>query len=560
MAKKKTSLRQKVKEKRKQREAKARKAKQPAAKPAAKRSPKKHATRPTFDVDPKLTDAHGEKLEYHGDYAYDDASDNENCDWSNPWQVVVLPPTTTTPPTKVRVRYVASGTDNEVGVVDPDRLVRRFVIHPVGTAVDVRADKVLKNGDKKKSERMVIVGWDEDAGTYLVEWENSVSEAEEGDSVWVTLDEIEGKVVKTFSDGCVEVKLADDDDWVVKLRNSEVLVLWPDKAHIVDQSFVRRRVSRACSWAVARQTNPTWFVKGGDASVANPDWFHSAAYRKRSYQKEIEARKKASGIRPSLEFMDEEEYYAHPTTKAKKAWSNAHPDYGKEHRKTYKPPVCPYCDSGLLKRNCFCGGPGTGNSRASNVARRALRLALDAEVGGDMSEVTGFTPAQASQIMAAAVPKDVPLADLIEKKLVRSFTNGRKVTVLDNEHIKPIGLMKKQELKDLADPVPAMVDGEPNDALRLVSRIEGLQFMIFRENDWKFTKYPLSTRQDHETYIRCFYPKRELSKPVLERKYYAFKTVLRNVEEWAAARGEWRPIGAREGSHSPAVVQALLAE
>ena len=28
------------------------------------------------------------------------------------------------------------------------------------------------------------------------------------------------------------------DDWVVKFRNNEVLVLWPDKAHIVDQSFV----------------------------------------------------------------------------------------------------------------------------------------------------------------------------------------------------------------------------------------------------------------------------------------------------------------------------------
>ena len=558
MAKKKTSLRQKVKEKRKQRETKARKAKQPAAKPGAKRSPKKHAARPTFVVDPKLTDAHGKKLEYFGDYDYDDAPDNDNCDWSNPWQVVVLPPATRTPPTKVRVRYVASGTDNEVGVVDPDRLVRRFVIHPVGTAVDVRADKVLKNGDKKKSEQMVIVGWDEDAGTYLVDWEGSVSDAEEGDSVWVTLDEIEGKVVKTFSDGFVEVKLA--DDWVVKFRNSEVLVLWPDKAHIVDQSFVRRRVSRACSRAVAGQTNPTWFVKDGDPSVANPDWFYSCVYRRRFYPKEKVAREKASGARPSLELMGEEEYYAHPSTKAKQAWRDAHPDYDKERWKTYERPVCPHCDSGLLKTNCFCGGPGTGNSRASNVARRALRLALDAEVGGDMSEVTGFTPAQASQIMAAAVPDDVPLADLMRKKLVRSWTKGRKVTVLDNEHIKPIALLKKQELKDLADPVPAMVDGEPNDALRLVSRIEGLQFMIFRENDWKFTKYPLSTRQDHETYIRCFYPKRELSKPVLERKYYAFKTVLRNVEEWAAARGEWRPIGAREGSHSPAVVQALLAE
>jgi hypothetical protein len=177
-----------------------------------------------------------------------------------------------------------------------------------------------------------------------------------------------------------------------------------------------------------------------------------------------------------------------------------------------------------------------------------------------VSEVTGFTPAQASQIMAAAVPKDVPLADLLQKKLVRSWTKGRKVTVLDNEHIKPIALMKRQDLKDLDDPVPAIVDGEPNDALRLISRIEGLQFMIFRENDWNFTKYPLSTRQDHETYIRCFYPERELSKPVLERKYYAFTTVLRKVKEWAAARGEWRPIGARAGSHSPAAVQALLAE
>ena len=426
-------------------------------------------------MDPKLTDAHGKKLEYFGDYDYDDAPDNDNCDWSNPWQVVVLPPATRTPPTKVRVRYVASGTDNEVGVVDPDRLVRRFVIHPVGTAVDVRADKVLNNGDKKKSEQMVIVGWDEDAKTYLVEWEGSVSEAKKGDSVWVTLDEIEGKVVKTFSDGFVEVKLA--DDWVVKFRNSEVLVLWPDKAHIVDQSFVRRRVSRACSRAVAGQTNPHVVVKGGGFSPANPDWFYSRTYRKQSYQKDIFARGKASGAEPSLEFMDEEDYYAHPRTKAKKAWRDAHPDYGK----TYEPPVCPYCDSGLLKRNCFCGGPDTGTTRAFNLARRALRLALDAEVGGDVSEVTGFTPAQASQIMAAAVPKDVPLADLLQKKLVRRWTKGMKVTVLDTEHIKPIALMKRQDVKDLDDPVPAVVDGEPNDALRLISRIEGLQFMIFRE-------------------------------------------------------------------------------
>ena len=192
--------------------------------------------------------------------------------------------------------------------------------------------------------------WDEDAKTYLVEWEGSVSEAKKGDSVWVTLDEIEGKVVKTFSDGCVEVKLA--DDWVEKFGNREVLVLYDEaKAHVVDQSFVRRRVSRACSRAVARQTNPTWFVKGGDPSVANPDWFYSGEYRSRSYQKERMAREKASGAKPSLEFMDEEDYYAHPRTKAKKAWRDAHPDYGK----TYEPPVCPYCDSGLLKRDCYCG-------------------------------------------------------------------------------------------------------------------------------------------------------------------------------------------------------------
>lgn len=265
---------------------------------------------------------------------------------------------------------------------------------------------------------MVIVGWDEDAKTYLVEWEGSVSEAEKGDSVWVTLDEIQGKVVKTFSDGCVEVKLA--DDWVVKFRNSEVLVLDNEyKAHIVDQSFVRRRVSRACSRAVAARTNPTWFYENGDPSVANPDWFYSQPYRSGTYRKEILAREKASGTKPSLEFMDEEEYYAHPTTKAGQAWRKANPNYSKEHKKTYKPPVCPYCDSGLLKTNCFCGGPDTGNTRALNLARRALRLALDAEVG-DVSEVTGFTPAQASRIMAAAVPKDVPLADLLQKKLVRS--------------------------------------------------------------------------------------------------------------------------------------------
>ena len=56
--------------------------------------------------------------------------------------------------------------------------------------------------------------------------------------------------------------------------------------------------------------------------------------------KEKEAREKASGARPSLELMDEEDYYAHSRIKADKAWREAHPDYGKEHWKTYERPVC----------------------------------------------------------------------------------------------------------------------------------------------------------------------------------------------------------------------------
>ena len=107
-------------------------------------------------------------------------------------------------------------------------------------------------------------------------------------------------------------------------------------------------------------------------------------------------------------------------------------------------------------------------------------------------------------------------------------------------------------------------DKTPNDALRLINRIENLQYLIWRANLDKGSDYTEAIRKDLAEYEKCFYSAAELKKSdVLNRRYLPLRRVLEKVKAWAAARGgargAWRPIGVPSRSHSGAEVRKLMA-
>ena len=107
-------------------------------------------------------------------------------------------------------------------------------------------------------------------------------------------------------------------------------------------------------------------------------------------------------------------------------------------------------------------------------------------------------------------------------------------------------------------------DKTPNDALRLINRIENLQYLIWWANLKKGADYTDAIRKDLAEYEKCFYSAAELKKSdVLRRKYLPLRRVLVKVKAWAAARGgargAWRPIGVPSRSHSGAEVRRLMA-
>ena len=105
-------------------------------------------------------------------------------------------------------------------------------------------------------------------------------------------------------------------------------------------------------------------------------------------------------------------------------------------------------------------------------------------------------------------------------------------------------------------------DKTPNDALRLINRIENLQYLIWRANLDKGADYTEANRKDLAEYEKCFYSATQLRKSdVLRRKYLPLSEVLANVKAWAARRGgagAWRPIGVPAVSHSSREVNKLM--
>ena len=102
--------------------------------------------------------------------------------------------------------------------------------------------------------------------------------------------------------------------------------------------------------------------------------------------------------------------------------------------------------------------------------------------------------------------------------------------------------------------------------MRLINRIENLQYLIWRANLNKGADYTEAIQKDLADYEKCFYSAAQLKKrDVLRRKYLPLWKVLANVKAWAARRGgarAWppcRPIGVPDLSHSPREVNRLMA-
>ena len=110
-------------------------------------------------------------------------------------------------------------------------------------------------------------------------------------------------------------------------------------------------------------------------------------------------------------------------------------------------------------------------------------------------------------------------------------------------HPAPEGLPAHFALKE----PPAMVDGRPNRALRLCSRIDVIQYALHEVNQLKGTTFNQDMLNDWFDWERCLYSIAELQKPdPLKRKYRAPHDMLTRVEAWGKARyarfGGWHPI------------------
>ena len=105
---------------------------------------------------------------------------------------------------------------------------------------------------------------------------------------------------------------------------------------------------------------------------------------------------------------------------------------------------------------------------------------------------------------------------------------------------------------------------KPNDAMRIINRIENQQWMLWRGNmQEKGGYWDDDMAREWAEYQKCFYDARNMREPnVLRRKYRPLATILRLVRAWAEARktrtADWHPIGAKARSHAPSKIGAYL--
>ena len=341
---------------------------------------------------------------------------------------------------------------------------------------------------------------------------------------------------------------------------------------------------------------PEYYTKKGKPSKEHPDYLHSAPYRNRMYSKKKREAGIASGSLPPRKRDDEKGYLDHSRTKYTKQWKEDNAEHIKEVRANYEPYCC-FCGRACNVTACNCGGKGTGKVQLAHLVRRSLNLAITDALGGDLTDencrlLTGFPANEVVQILKAAIPDDVDIVELLKKKCEQ---RGMRypACVIHKDHIKAVrpGVhhygyvidatrrctqrvcstrysrstsQVSQWLHELDQEPGWNPDKTPNDALRLINRIENLQYLIWRANLDKGSDYTEAIRKDLAEYEKCFYSAAELKKSdVLRRKYLPLRRVLVKVKAWAAARGgargAWRPIGVPSRSHSGAEVRKLMA-
>ena len=294
--------------------------------------------------------------------------------------VIALPEGCRTPDGFIRIRYDEK--DGEVVHFDPARLTPRFVELTEGTPVDVCGYEVRN----AKSGFWEIVESDPEEQVYLVNKAGATDNSQEMS---------------------------------------------------MDFKKVRQRPR-----AFSKVDHPEYFSKDGKKPCKeHQDFFFSAPYRKRMFAKKRREAQIASGSKPPKKADDEEGYLNHTNTKYNKQWQQDHPEYMEEYWANYEPYCC-FCGRACKVSACNCGGKGTGKKQLAHLVRRCLNLALSDGLGGELTDencrlLTGFPASEVVQILKAAIPDDVNIDKLLEKKCMqREFRHP--VCVIHKDHIKPV--------------------------------------------------------------------------------------------------------------------------
>ena len=293
------------------------------------------------------------------------------------WEVTALPEGSLTPAGYIRVRYE----DGFVSHYDPARLTPRFVELDPGTLVDVRGHEV-----RAKAKKWEIVESDPEEQCYLV-----------------------NKVGAT--------------------GNSQEMSM--------DFKKVRQRIGD-----YSKVDHPEYFTKNGkEPSKEHPDYHLSQKYRNGMFTKIRREVQIASGSKAPKKADDEEGYINHPQTKKNKQWEKDHKEQIKEYREN-RNQHCYFCGRACDVYACICGGPGTGKKQLAQIVRRSLNLAVTDALGGDLSDencrlLTGFTADAVQQILQAAIPDDVNIEELLEKKCEQRGLRY-PACVIHKDHIKAV--------------------------------------------------------------------------------------------------------------------------
>ncbi|KAH8097803.1 hypothetical protein JL720_717 [Aureococcus anophagefferens] len=309
--------------------------------------------------------------------------------------------------------------------------------------------------------------------------------------------------------------------------------------------------------------NRKFYNKWRQIKATHPDWIYSDTFRATCLRQSTKKRKGemcATSLKRTTITRDGEDAYRASDQPAKiKKWH----DYYRQFEI-----FCRGCQEyGQQTWTCRCGLPGTGSSLPTELVRSVLRRlldddALDAAMSGVSAdrdiELIGIPADLAVEVMRLATGMDAAELDAVLAEMHVHPSLGVNCRVVELEHTWPLaprlpgnslphpapeGLPAHFALEDTA----AMVDGRPNRAMRLCSRIDVIQYALHEVNVLKGTTFNQDMLNDWFDWERCLYSVAELQKTdPLKRKYRAPHDMRKRVGGARYARfGGWHPIAPR---------------